>query len=390
MAASGAKLKLAERYHPERFRLSRPYARQITALYRASAGITTLPPLKTLEAATGLIVETYNKELEFLPFEQRPADLKRVMKDCSLAMHYASFCCHGRQIFHFNREITEQFRQTDIDQIQISALSFPYDMFYMSFGRQDDLDLYGNTACVDGVYVSVLPGKGLQVLLSTVRDTVNHNNDGRFDWILTEDSYYYLSLPMDDLSQTISHIADKALHKDLSEGKEALEQEPHYVESSGMLIKSKRPESRKVELAELGKGYPAFQEALRLIVNGLCYLSAYPDDVDFRWQEDTPESMLEKIQDARRYKEVQRTVSKLTSMGYTKIHYCGKAFELNSKQTGTMGREMPAHWRRGHWRNQPYGSGLSNRKLIWIMPVIVRKDRQDGQHELGHVYLVDQ
>jgi hypothetical protein len=48
---------------------------------------------------------------------------------------------------------------------------------------------------------------------------------------------------------------------------------------------------------------------------------------------------------------------------------------------------MSPHWRRGHFRQQPFGPKLAHRKLVWIMPTIVRRDK--GTPENGHIYLVD-
>jgi hypothetical protein len=31
-------------------------------------------------------------------------------------------------------------------------------------------------------------------------------------------------------------------------------------------------------------------------------------------------------------------------------------------------RQQIAHWKRGHWKRQPYGEGRSQRRLIWIKP----------------------
>lgn len=42
------------------------------------------------------------------------------------------------------------------------------------------------------------------------------------------------------------------------------------------------------------------------------------------------------------------------------------------------GREVVPHWRRGHWRNQPHGPGLSLTRLTFIRPVLVRADRAVG------------
>jgi hypothetical protein len=37
------------------------------------------------------------------------------------------------------------------------------------------------------------------------------------------------------------------------------------------------------------------------------------------------------------------------------------------------------HWRRGHWRNQPYGSGNTLRKIIWMRPERINKKLELGE-----------
>jgi hypothetical protein len=125
---------------------------------------------------------------------------------------------------------------------------------------------------------------------------------------------------------------------------------------------------------------------LKLIINGLCYLTAYPEDIETGWPEGTPPALLEKIDRAAKPKDVQRAMSKLTSKGYIKVHFCGKS--LSKRTDVPTGQEVASHWRRGHWRNQPHGHRLTSRKLIWIMPVLVRKDRQSPEGP-GRVYLVE-
>lgn len=366
-------------YHPERYRRSRPFARQMASLYQSLAGRSTLPTSTTMEAVTSVLVHAYNAELDRVPFEQRPADARNLMKDSSLAMHYGMFCAHGRQIFDFRAEITKEFRLTDIDDVPAGALSFPYDAFYISFGRQGDLDLFRNGAFVDGAYVSFLPNGHLKVMLTTIGD-----DDG--PWFRTPDNYYYLSLPLKDQAASISSIADKALEADLASLNRERGDQPPSLGVPGVTVVNKRPETVKLDIAALEGGYPVFRQALRLIINGLCYLTAYPQDVETRWPDGTPEPLLSKIEKATKPKEIQRTVSKLTSMGYTKVHFCGRAFaELPQVPTG---RDIATHWRRGHWRNQPHGPRMESRKLVWIMPVLVRKDR-DAAAPAGKIYLVD-
>lgn len=41
-------------------------------------------------------------------------------------------------------------------------------------------------------------------------------------------------------------------------------------------------------LAASNRRHPVYQAALRLIVNALCYVSAYPDDIATAWPKETP------------------------------------------------------------------------------------------------------
>jgi hypothetical protein len=49
--------------------------------------------------------------------------------------------------------------------------------------------------------------------------------------------------------------------------------------------------------------------------------------------------------------------------------------------------DISPHWRRGHWRNQPFGEKLSEKKLIWIKPTIVNKEK--GEPIKGHIYTTE-
>jgi hypothetical protein len=349
-----------ERYHPERYRISRPFAKQAASLYRSLTGITTISSYETLNALHSLLREHYNDQLTLLPFEQRPSNTKNLANEHSLAMHYSMWSCHGRQIFHFGDEITQQFRHTEIDQVQIGLLKFPYDSFYMSFGIQSDLPLDRNHNFVDGAYISVIPDELIQIVLTTKSTKIGEKSSS--DWVTLRDRYYFLALPLKEPNQNISSVLEKSLENDLTRSKESLEKEEETINIDGIEIRNRRRENIKTEISELLDGFPIFRESLKLIINGLCYLSAYPEDIELRWPDETPKSLLDKINSATKVKEVQRTTSKLTSMGYTKINFCGKLFESKKSTNSNGHNELRTHWRRGHWRNQPYGHNMSQKK----------------------------
>ncbi|MCT9633885.1 hypothetical protein NOX73_32960, partial [Pseudomonas aeruginosa] len=70
-----------------------------------------------------------------------------------------------------------------------------------------------------------------------------------------------------------------------------------------------------------------------------------------------------------------------------KIRYVGHQFASTAagQGLGEIGRSVATHFRRGHFRSQPYGPERSLRKVIFIPPVVVNP----GQSELpGRIYEV--
>ena len=53
-------------------------------------------------------------------------------------------------------------------------------------------------------------------------------------------------------------------------------------------------------------------------------------------------------------------------------NFLGRNYSLRGLNNMDNPRHSPRmHWRRGHYRNQPYGDHMSLKKLIWIEPTIV-------------------
>jgi hypothetical protein len=367
-------------YHPNRYAAQRPHAKSLLNSYRAIVGIDA-PTHASLQVMQSELTRHYNDALGALPFEERPADMSVLTRELSLFMHYASFFVHGRNIFDFSAAMATMFRETDVDDVPLSVFEFPYRSFYMGFGPQADLDLWKRGYLVDGAYISHGLGR-IEVLLTTWRAEHVHP----IPWITSPDRYYYFPIPATDTSLTIG----EAIAQHLAEAQPF---SPKYfadtsgvyeVDSRAVEVVDRHKETADLVAQENREGYPTFRSALRLIVNGLCYLSAYPDDIENAYPPGTPPALLEKIARASKPKEKQRAQSKLTSMGYTKIHFCGRAMEREAPEV--RGGEVSPHWRRGHWRQQPVGTQRRFRRMTWIMPTIVRRDR--GEPAAGHVYLV--
>ncbi len=91
-------------------------------------------------------------------------------------------------------------------------------------------------------------------------------------------------------------------------------------------IINKRPESAKKSQEEIESGFSAFHTSLKLVVNSLCYVSQYKSEIKEKWPDDTPDALITKLNTAKTPKQTQRTISKLVSMGYTKLKVCGNSF----------------------------------------------------------------
>jgi hypothetical protein len=57
-------------------------------------------------------------------------------------------------------------------------------------------------------------------------------------------------------------------------------------------------------------------------------------------------------------------------------NWIGAAYK-SQHEAGTGHHASPRwHWRKGHWRNQPYGKGRALKKLIWIEPILIHAEEQ--------------
>ncbi len=370
------------RYHPERYRRTRPFSKKVASAYQSTAGINP-PTSESLEAISNIIMNTYNDEISLIPRESRPTEIRLLMREPSMASYYGAYCAYGRNIFHLNDEILEEFLYTDIKTVPIGFVDFPYDCFYISFGSIKELTLHHDNCYVDGAYIFAFSGFPLQIALTTLSSTWNYSS--RYEWIFNPDRYYYMTIERDDPSATFGILINNALKNEIEahqNNEETFRTGIYELEDRSVSLINKCPENTKKNQKEISFGFDTFCVALNLIVNAICYISQYKSEIEESWPEDTPQSLLSKLKNTKTPKQTQRIVSKLISMGYTKLKVCGNSFKKQNLQDD--GNQIRSHWRRGHWRQQPYGEALKERKMTWIRPTIVGRDKNSLNS--GHIY----
>jgi hypothetical protein len=279
---------------------------------------------------------------------------------------YGDYRRHGQNIFHFQPQLLTLLTHSDVDALTFDRVKFPFKSFYLHFGRQSGLTIWDSDYVVDGAYI---------------QDTTFRHADGRPDEPFLNVAFTTVNLKGNyavkgDLASFLCgerhYTADLAFEGGVTVG-EAVE---------GCIADEKESSYRYPVAASW---FPFLPQLIRVVINCLCYLSYEERDVVLKFPDFTPRSLVEKLERSKTPKEIQRNESKLESQGFRRIYICGDTIEKTEKAMPT-GKEVSTHWRRGHWRNQAYGTGLLLHQLLWIKPTLVRADKGDPQ--IKHLYNV--
>ena len=297
-----------------------------------------------------------------------------------LSSAYGRFIQCGKQIMDFPPLLMELLSNTDVDEIPIGSIKLPYASQYIYFGPQEKMEMDG-ICWVDGVYVEQRSENGgLRFTLTTVpKDT----KDSEI-WYLMPEVTYTQDLIFESGDICISEAVEKVLQTQLSD----LQRKIEYIGESryGNQIKDNNAEMSRLRQTIILSRHPVYQAAIKLAINALCYIVAYPNDMKQVWPKETPPKLLNKLKTSSE-KMRKKIQSRLESLGYTPVHICGQKLTLDHVGNAHQNSFHPkSHWRRGHWRNQPYGQGREMRRLIWIMPTLVGGVTEEQPN--GHIYLV--
>jgi hypothetical protein len=94
----------------------------------------------------------------------------------------------------------------------------------------------------------------------------------------------------------------------------------------------------------------------RFLFNVLLYMGSFPEEYE-------PEKVLRPAREKKgRFRPELREARFLGKEAYRPAR---RPTEAEHEPTG---RQLPGHWRAGHWRRQAFGEGSLQRKLIWIQP----------------------
>ena len=259
-----------------------------------------------------------------------------------------TFSSAGRNVFTFAPDMVEAFANTDIDQVIAQDVEFPYPAFYLHFETPEPVTL-PNGLRFDGVMVTNPDPKRRMpsFIVLGVKDV-----DPAVQWPRREDWGYLYQAWLEEKGDV--PVMEALRH---------VEQETTNVFP---------PECDMTNQPLFPGEIPQLDAIMRLVVNGILYVMRYAQDARSVWPASAPADLVEQAVAGRKSAEKQ-----LTRLGYVRT----RRITLDEQGEACPGG-VRAHWRRGHWKNQPHGPRSSLRKLILVRPTRVAWKAGDEAPEL--------
>ena len=283
-------------------------------------------------------------------------------REAPIAQTLVTLAWNDTPLYDMSPALLDALARSDPGDMRLADLRSPNHIYFLNWGPQDDL-LVNARHPVEGAIVAAFDDHWHVALVARQDES----------WLsMTARDNFLLKFPPSAYWLPFQRAVDAALDAGLQEIDDVYRASQEGRNDWGM------SEVIRDQLqTELQLNTPVLKKALELAGNCIAYLTAYPQDSRFDWEEDAPKAMLEKL--TRGGKEAARTASKLKNSGFLQIHRVGLDFQRSVDEAerhhhdAHVGSHLSPrpHWRRGHWRHQAFGPELAERKLLWVRPTRV-------------------
>lgn len=369
------KINKRSTYAPIRYEATRPYAVSIGKAFVAEH--------KRGEAARmafvrGSLLPLLRTAVAKIGREQGPGP---VQSEIVATQIFGGYLEGGKVIFDLSKTLSDTLLITDTKDIPCGELPFPTSCFYLHFGSDSDLSDDGFN--IEGAFVTRMSD----------RMTIDLVPQGF-------GQPHFLSLPMGEplvgapvllndsakpIAQALTESIASVLEMNAKLYEQMAETERQLERQYGEVVKV------PAQVQRLAEKEPLLQKALALIVNTMFYLAAEPEDVMDDWGRDTPTEAVDALLSAEKPGTIKTIENTLLRSGYSKVLFVGKKFARSitarhMQEATANGNILATHFRRGHFRCQPYGPENALRKTIFVAPVLV--NAESGGELQGRVYVV--
>lgn len=282
----------------------------------------------------------------------------------------AQYELNGRQIFDLSDRLVEMFSETDLGECSLEGLHLPYDAFFIRFGKQDRIKLpyEDDFEYLEGAYVARTPFDETGFRYKFGFTTVSAQGKGY------EMPGYFLDIRPDEQNLPVLQAVEKALAR-----KMAL-----FADKPGDTANDLALNAHRRDFAQ--ESHSLMRDGAALLVNALFYLESFDkSSIDPEPGRDSSSEVVARWHQEPLVKR-RKQVSQLTASGYALVRMMGREVEMGD-QYAAEGGGVRTHWRRGHWRQQPYGEGSKLRRRTWIRPMMIAAAHGGNVEVPGHIYV---
>lgn len=365
--------------HPIRF------SREHPAVYKFLEYGTDLiwPPVdETLDAITSFVSRHYSGRVNEPPFLQSSRAAADITRMTLMSLDMLGYIRCGRNIFQLTDSLKEMLLQTDLGDVRISDIAYPFANFYLYLPNLDPeiFCLSGQPNVIDGVYIDTSNEQNIHISV-TSRLLIE---DPQYPKDTEREFGFNLDVTNPDIS-----IAD-ALEGYFTNAIETrLKSLPDIHDIPDTNDQDATPKSLTSQVIEnITKAYASGRKAIELAIAGIIYMNSI-DDAPLEYGSDAPQDLVAQTRTGTGNRQ-RKAASALRRAGYFPVRMVGRS---NVPIRGidaddSRGTTVTPHWRRGHFRRQPHGKGNTERKIVWIKPTIVSRSHVDGMPLPGHIYRV--
>ncbi|MEK8034186.1 hypothetical protein AACH06_25450 [Ideonella sp. DXS29W] len=270
----------------------------------------------------------------------------------ALEMAVRKWFSAGEQIFDLSA-VSAMFLTSDALRTPIGRLKLPFESLFVHWGPHLEIQSPLSGRYIEGCYVCRDPLGLLDLtFVCSLPDSTPWDERSLLANVVVDcEGAYGLMLEMDDEGT----IGDRAMES----------MEPGFADEAGI--------NRWI-------GY--IRPAVNMLANCLCYLSSPKSEVVESFPPDAPARLVKQATTGTP-RERARGASKLNALGFRTVHLCGQQLAASlSMRPGS--KEMPAHWRKGHWWPARIGKGRAEIRMDWRSGVVVNAGK--GHPDVGHIY----
>lgn len=367
-------------------------AREATRLSRAWRDILTEDQFREL---IDTVTRRLNEAIGEVPRERRPKDSAMMIRHVEMMTRFGMLWQGGCRILSVSEELQQAICLSELDMIRLGDVRLPHDRFYVAFPgglnlRMVDTDIDGRvtTSDIDGAYVLNHKSEvGMVSIEIVVTGKRTDSEPAELPWPLIKEDHYTFHIK-GQTEDTFDDAVGFAIESGLLDTNVDQGQVDRFREdivasmpdAAAAGIELRAPEITGFERAAVfnDRNLIDARKALAAVLGIIFALTAKPEleDVTPRWPAGSPKNLVRGHSKSQSKKARRNIEIALLKSGFLPVHRVSlEALKTADERSVAPGRPdnraNRPHWRRGHFRRQPYGPGRTKTRLIWVLPSFV-------------------